>query len=426
MVEAIVAALALVVGLGIGWFVWGRQLASASDELRSESVRRAAAETNLEHERRALQASEDTQARLSDTFKALSSEALNSNNAAFLELARQALEVQHTGAKADLEKRQQAITELVAPVKVSLEKFETKVSELEKIREGAYAGLTEQVRSLLASQIQLRTETTNLVQALRAPQVRGRWGEIQLRRVVEMAGMLNHCDFYEQESREGEAGRLRPDLVVRLPAGKTIVVDAKAPITSYVDAVALTSEDERRAKLADYARLVRSHVTALGRKAYWDQFEASPELVVLFLPGEHYFGAALEQDPELIEFGVDQKVIIATPTTLISLLRAVAYGWRQEALAENAQEVADLGKLIYERIATMAKHWSSVGDRLESAVNAYNDASGSLETRVLVSARKLKELKAGAEGEEIKPVEPVDLAVRKLQVVPNLPKPSQE
>ena len=429
MLEAVFVGVALLVGLGAGWLVWGRKLTEASDELRRESVRRSTAEANLENERKASQEKlatlREAEEQLSNTFKALSADALKSNNTQFLELAKKTLEVEQTGAKADLDKRQQAIDELVKPVKTSLEKFEAKVSELEKAREGAYAGLTQQVTSLLAAQSQLKTETTNLVQALRSPIVRGRWGEIQLRRVVEMAGMLNHCDFFEQESVEGEAGRLRPDLVVRLPAGKTIVVDAKAPITSYVDAVALTDVDARNAKLVDYARLVRSHVTALGRKAYWDQFDPSPELVVLFLPGEHFFGAALEQDPALIEFGVDQKVIIATPTTLISLLRAVAYGWRQEAVAQNAKEISALAAELYKRISDMGGHLASVGDMLGRSVEAYNKAVGSIETRVLVSARKFKDLGA-APDMDIEVLSSVETSPREVRAPELTSQPTAE
>lgn len=427
MAEASLALFALVAGMVIGWLIWGRKLSSASSELNKEIERRASAEARNEAVDSALAAErkllEEAKKALTDAFEALASQALRNNNQSFLELAKKTLDVHQSTAKADLEQRQQAISELMVPVKASLEKFEAKVGQLEKVREGAYAGLTEQVRALLAAQTQLRGETTNLVQALRSPIVRGRWGEIQLRRVVEMAGMLNHCDFYEQESTQTEAGRLRPDLVIRLPAGKTIVVDAKAPITSYMDAVGAQSDDEKRVKLADFARLIRNHVTALGRKSYWDQFDATPELVVMFLPGEHFFGAALEYDPALIEFGVDQKVIIATPTTLISLLRAVAYGWRQESIAENAKEISALAAELYKRLSDMGGHWVDVGDALGKSVDAYNKAVASMETRVLVSARKFKELGAtpDAQIESLVPVEKTPRELRAVELVGRKP-----
>jgi DNA recombination protein RmuC len=428
MVEAIAAVVALVAGLGIGWFVWGRQVGAISNELRSESVRRAAAETNLDNERRALQSVQDSQARLAETFKALSAEALKSTSTQFLELAKKELEVHQTGAKADLEKRQQAIDAMVKPLQDSLKQVDGKLGEMEKSRVAAYSALTEQVRGLVETQLpRLQGETANLVKALRQPGVRGRWGEMQLKRVVEMAQMLEHCDFVQQETRGNEdTGRLRPDLIVRLPGGKQVVVDAKTPLASYIDAIEAPDEATQQQKLADHARQVRDHMTALGRKAYWDQFQPSPEFVVMFLPGEMFFSAALQQDASLIESGVSEKVIPATPTTLIALLRAVAYGWRQEALAKNAQEVADLGKQLYERIATMTDHWSAVGNRLDQAVKSYNDAVSSLESRVLVSARKLRDLKAGADDVEVKTLEPVERAPRKLQAVPTLPKPGQE
>ena len=347
-----------------------------------------------------------------DTFRALSAEALQRNNQAFIDLAKNALERQQEAAQGELEKRQQAIGELVTPIRASLEKFEQQVQGVEKSRIDAYATLFEQVRALSESQGQLRKETANLVRALRAPHARGRWGELQLKRVVEMAGMLDHCDFYEQETAEGEAGRLRPDLIVRLPGGKQLVVDAKAPLAAYLDALEAEDDEQRKRKLADHARHVREHIAKLSRKSYWEQFQPAPDFVVLFLPGEMFYSAALEADPSLIESGVEQRVILATPTTLIALLRAAAYGWQQEALTENAQKISQLGKELYERLATLADHWTGVGKNLGEAVNAYNKATGSLETRVMVSARRFRDLQAVSGDKEIRDLAPVESAPR--------------
>ena len=255
------------------------------------------------------------------------------------------------------------------------------------------------------------------MRALRQPVARGRWGELQLRRVVEMAGMLDHCDFIEQPSAMSEDGLLRPDLVVRLPGGRNIVVDAKTPLTAYLDAIESEQDDLRKQKLAEHARQVRDHMTKLGRKSYQDQFDPTPELVVMFMPGEMFFSAALEQNPELIEFGVGEKVIPATPTTLIAMLRAIAYGWKQEALARNAQEISELGRELHERLSVMAGHWAKVGKNLGDAVGAYNKATASMESRVLVTARRFKDLKAVPDGREIAEASQVEILPRALPAV---------
>jgi len=379
-------------------------------------TRNAELEIRLEQERDSADEKaallENAERELSDAFKSLSADALKSNNQAFLDLARQNLASFQEQAKGDLAARQQAVATLVKPLAETLDKLNAQQREMEQQRTGAYAGLTEQVKGLLAAQHDLKSETHRLVTALRRPEVRGRWGEVQLRRVVEMAGMLDHCDFFEQEST---ADGRRPDMVVRLPGGKSVVLDSKAPIAAYLEAVETEQEDVRRRALARYAQHVRTHVQQLAAKAYWEQFAPAPEFVVMFLPGEAFFGAALREDPDLIEYASAQKVILATPTTLLALLKAVYYGWRQEALADNARQVSQLGAQLYERLTKLAEHWNSVGKNLGQAVKAYNDATGSLETRVLVTARKFEELQVAPEGKALPPVVRVEQATRTLQ-----------
>lgn len=378
-------------------------------------------ETKLEEEQKAatekLSLLNEAQQKLSDTFKALSADALNGSNQSFLTLAQATFEKLQDRAKSDLEKREQAINELVKPIYSTLVEFDTKLQDLEKARIGAYVSLHEQVHLLHTTQNQLRLETSNLVSALRKPAVRGRWGEIQLKRVVELAGMLDHCDFSEQESTTTEEGRIRPDLLVHLPGQKTIIVDAKAPLDAYLDAIQIDDEYLRKSKLKDHARQIRNHISSLGKKSYWNQFQSSsPEFVVLFIPGEAFFSAALEQDPMLIELGVEEHVILATPTTLIALLKAVVYGWKQENIARNAQEISALGRELYKRVSVMSDHWRKVGKSLGNAIESYNQATGSLESRVLVSARKFKELEATAE-DDIEELPPIDRMPREIQIL---------
>lgn len=302
--------------------------------------------------------------------------------------------------------------ELLAPVQESLERFDAHVRELEASRQYAYGELREQVRGLTESQERLRTEAGRLASALRAPTVRGRWGEVQLRRVVELAGMVEHCDFLEQPTVESPEGRSRPDLVVTLPGDRTIVVDAKAPLHHYLDALDADDDSARSACLREHARQVRAHVARLSTRSYWSSFEDSPEFVVLFLPGEAFFSAALEQDPELIEAGAEDRVILATPTTLIALLRSVAYGWRQERMADNARAVSELGRELHGRLATLADHLDGVGRHLDRAVRSYNDTVGSFESRVLVSARRFAELGAVGDDELDEPIRVVSMSRR--------------
>jgi DNA recombination protein RmuC len=388
----------------------------ANDGLRAENARLLA---ELEGERRAAQERSESFKRvteeLAEKFKALSRDALKDNNEEFLNLARATLEKFQQTAKGDLEQRRQAIDQLVKPLKESLEKVDGKIAEMERIRAGAYSGLIEQIKTLTSSQQMLQNETGNLVKALRTPHVRGRWGEIQLRRVVELAGMIQYCDFTEQETFANEDGRIRPDVIVRLPGNRTIVVDAKVPFEAFYESISTADDTIRLERLKEHARLVRAHIVALSRKSYWETVQPTPEFVLLFLPGESFYSAALEQDPKLIEDGINQKVIIATPTTLIALLKAISYGWQQEQRAANADEVGKLGKELYDRLRTFLAHFSDIGKNLDRALESYNKGVGSLEARVLVTARKFKERNA-ITGEEIDSLEPIDKLARPLSL----------
>jgi DNA recombination protein RmuC len=385
-----------------------RSVLGAEQALRAQAdTRWEATRENLE-EQRALLA--EARLRLGDTFKALSAEALEQSGAAFLERARQALEAQ-------LGRREDAVQGIVRPLHEALGRYEESVRGMEAARQQAYVSLEEQLRALAAGHVDLQRETGSLVAALRTPHVRGRWGELTLHRVVELAGLSQHCDFVEQVVVDGASGRARPDLVVRLPAGREIVVDAKVPLNAYLDALAAPSEEERAARLARHAQQVRHHMNALASRAYWDECAKAADLVVMFIPGEAFVAAAADADPSLIEDGLARKVVVATPTTLIALLRAVAYGWRQEQLAENAAHISALGRQLYERLRVLTAHVADVGASLGRATTAYNRAVGSMESRVLPAARRFRELGA-AVGEDLPLLEAVTEQPRTLTSEP--------
>jgi DNA recombination protein RmuC len=396
-----------------------KSLEDLQTKLKSEGELRSGAEARLEEtksklleEKRLL---DEARQELSDAFNALASEALKSNNRAFIELAKSTFETIQAQAKGDLETRQKAIEGVVSPLREAVERYEKQILEMEKAREKAYGTLDEQLRTLGAANQKLQEETTHLASALSSPlKARGRWGELTLRRVAELAGMSEHCDFNEQESIATESGRQRPDMIVNLPGNRRIAVDAKVPLQAFFDAVdAERSDEERRAALERHSELVRAHLNQLAERRYWDQVGPELELVVLFLPGESFFSAALEQDRALIEDGMQKHVVLATPTTLIALLHAVAYGWRQEQIARNAKGISDLGKELYDRIKTFLGHLENVGASLHRATESYNQAVGSLESRILPSARRFKQLGA-ATGDELAEMQTVDETPRAI------------
>lgn len=376
----------------------------------------ARSEEKQKHSSEKISDLSDLQEQLGATFRAISAEALQSNNQAFLDLAASAMSRFQESAKGDMELRTQAIGELVKPLKEQLEKVDCRIIEFEKERSGVVGAISQQVDHLLKAQQSLQAETKNLVHALRTPAARGRWGEVQLRRVVEMAGMVEYCDFEQQPTVDTEEGQLRPDLLVQLPNQRKIVVDSKVSLSAYLESLDATDETARTAKLKQHAEQVRAHLQRLSAKQYWDQFPQSPEFVVAFLPGETFFSAALEQDPSLVEYGVERRVILATPTTLIALLKAIAYGWKQEKLSANAREIRDLGKTLYDRMRTVAEHLSELRKNLDRTNHSFNKAVGTLEARVMPSARRFKELGAGS-GDEIPVVLELESSPRSLQVL---------
>lgn len=391
--------------------------AQQQEKIRTESELKAAAEArlkeaqaNLEDQKKLL---EEARLKLADTFNALASDALKSNNQAFITLARSTFETIQAQAKGDLETRHKAVEGLVNPLRESLNRYEKQIMDMEKTRQSAYGVLDEQLRTLAAANQQLQKETGSLATALRAPQVRGRWGEMTLRRVAELTGMSEHCDFAEQETFENETGRQRPDMIVNLPGERRIAVDAKVPLIAFLDAASAGSEADRQKHLSRYGQMVRAHMNQLAARSYWEQLNPTPTMVILFLPGESFFAAALEQDHTLSADAVEKKILLAAPTTLIAILLGVAYGWRQEQVARNAQVISDLGKQLYDRVRTFVTHFEGVGASLERSIESYNKAVGSLESRVLPSARRFKELGA-APGDEISELEPLDESPRAL------------
>lgn len=384
-------------------------------KLRTAAQKEAEAQReNLAEQRRLL---EDAQARLREAFQSLAGEALKATSDQFLALAKSRFDSLQKEAEGDLEERKVAIQAMVDPLETALRDLRTEVSRVESARQEAYGGLRNEVEKLTLTNRELREETGSLVNSLKQPQVKGKWGELTLQRVVELAGMAPHCAFEMQQSITTEQGRLRPDLIVYLPGGAQIVVDAKVPLHAFLRAVSAQSDGEYREAMLQHAALVRDHIRGLSSKEYWKEFEPTPEFVVLFVPGESFFSAALEQDHTLIEDAIDKRVVLASPTTLIALLRAVAYGWKQQVVAENAERIKDLGKDLYERVVTFAEHLADIAKGLERANKSYNSAVASFDSRLIPTARKLREMGIGSD--ELPQVEPAETFPRPLLSTPS-------
>lgn len=421
--QAIWLLIGLLVGGGLVLLlVRGRLHALSAESARAGDLERRllTTESQLGHERtlgqERLATLQDAQERLSNSFKALSAEALQASMKQLTELARTQLQAAQSEAKGDMDKRHLAVEQLVAPLKEQLGRMDVQLVALDRDRRESRGRLDAQLRTLSETGEKLRSETGALVTALRKPNARGQWGQMQLRKVVELAGMVRHCDFTEQASLGGDDAPLRPDLVVNLPGGKHVVVDAKAPLQGVLDAYEAPDEEKREQHLRDHARLLRRHVKQLCDKAYWAELDSAPDFVVLFLPGEHLYSAALEVDPTLIEDAMAKRVLIATPTTLLAILRAVAYGWQQERVAESAQAISELGRELHVRLVKLSNLMATLGKRLNSTVQAYNDTVGSYEARVLPSARRFADHGAISEEDELPELEPVTVSARSVQV----------
>jgi DNA recombination protein RmuC len=379
------------------------ELRAVSAEKADADARARESRASLDEQKRLL---EEAKARLTEAFRALAADALKSSNEDFLRLAEQRFKTLTQEAAGELDARKTAVGALVQPLQQALDAYQQEARSLEEKRLREISGVGRQLTEVAQAQTALQRETSNLVNALRAPQVRGRWGEIALRKTAELAGMTKHCDFSEQESVQTEGGRLRPDMVVHLPAKRDIVVDAKVALNGYLEALEAANPEQREAALARHAQQVRMHVRRLASKEYWNQFPQAPDFVVLFIPGEAFFAAAMERDPDLLQDALASQVLIATPTTFIGLLLTAAYGWRQEQVAENAQRISELGRQVHERLAILIEHFAGVGKSLEKSVEAYNRAVGSLETRVLPAARRFPELDSGS-GKPIPGLDPI-------------------